>query len=36
VVVLTGKPTLRDPAGTELLAAGEIVCFPTVRPARTS
>jgi uncharacterized cupin superfamily protein len=28
VLVLTGTPTLRHPAGTEVLAAGDLVCFP--------
>jgi len=28
VLVLTGTPTLRHPAGKEVLAAGEMVCFP--------
>ena len=27
-VVLTGTPTLRHPAGTEVLEAGDMVCFP--------
>jgi uncharacterized cupin superfamily protein len=28
LLVLTGTPTLRHPGGTEVLAAGEMVCFP--------
>jgi uncharacterized cupin superfamily protein len=27
VLVLTGTPTLRHPAGTEVLGAGDLVCF---------
>ena len=28
VLVLAGTPTLRHPAGTDVLAAGDVVCFP--------
>lgn len=28
VLVLTGTPTLRHPAGTDVLVAGDLVCFP--------
>ena len=28
LIVLTGTPTLRDPEGEHLLAAGDVVCFP--------
>jgi uncharacterized cupin superfamily protein len=28
VLVLTGTPTLRHPAGTDLLEPGDMVCFP--------
>lgn len=36
VLVLAGSPTLRHPDGEDELRAGDVVCFPRVRPAPVS
>ena len=35
LLVLAGRPTLRDPDGEHELAEGDLVCFPRARRART-
>ena len=36
LIVVAGTPTLRTPEGETALAAGDVVCFPGGRPARTA
>ena len=36
LLILEGTPTLRHPDGEDILRPGDVVCFPSDRPAPTS